>query len=152
MSGHGHSPIPGDTVMFYKTQEVTRIWRKLEESLHILCILSSTLLSKEQQCKSTQTTLKKQWNEQQIQQDHSQCGQVSLSPIASVDYSQYGLIWGLYGANRSYEGTDGPLLKVWAAKSGPPDSRWQLKLLYVPLPTLRHPSAFLGIFLKMVNL
>lgn len=59
-----------------------------------------------------------------------------------------GLVW----CQEILWGNGWPLTQVWAAKSGPPDSRWQLKLLYVPLPTLRHPSAFLGIFLKMVNL
>lgn len=42
--------------------------------------------------------------------------------FSSVDYSQYGLIWGLYGANRSHEGMDGPLLKVCAAESRSPNS------------------------------
>lgn len=44
-------------------------------------------------------------------------------------------------------------MRCWikVPKLGVPTSRWQLKLLYVPLPTLRHPSAFLEIFLKVVN-
>lgn len=65
--------------MFYKTQGMTRAWRKTKGRPHILRMLLSILLLKEKQCKSTQTTPKQHWKKPHNEITHTAMRQ-SLPP------------------------------------------------------------------------